>query len=247
MYRDKKQLELVFRIFDDIGWVVMEDALTEHVSFDEKGMVIGLDFCSLDLNEIPSGLHGFPKLEILDLSTNKIKRINCLENLHSLNLLDLSNNQITKIEGLDSLNSLKTLELSNNPITIIQGLTLHKNLEVLALENCEISKIQGLDYVRSLKVLNISNNYIDEIEGLENLERLERLYLMSNRIKEVKNLFQPLKTLDLSGNLLNITAFEQMTSLSEENFINWVVKESRRKYKLELFSRETELLKEEEK
>ncbi|MHA2335283.1 MAG: hypothetical protein ACXAEU_24845, partial [Candidatus Hodarchaeales archaeon] len=53
----------------------MEDALTEQVSFDEKGMITDLDLWNLQISKMPSSLQGLPKFEILDLSNNEIKLI----------------------------------------------------------------------------------------------------------------------------------------------------------------------------
>ncbi|MFW9992083.1 MAG: leucine-rich repeat domain-containing protein [Candidatus Odinarchaeota archaeon] len=230
----EEQLEQLALIFNSINLIVMEDALADHVSFDSEGMVTGLDLCGLDLEVIPDGLASLERLEILDLSHNKITEIQKLENLaDSLSLLDLSSNRIEIIEGLDNLRSLKVLELSNNPISEIQGLSRLVNLEVLNLSGCEIEKIQGLEHLRSLTTLNLSNNIITEITGLEAQKKLKHLDLGFTRITEIKGLIHPLKTLVLTSNMLSFEEIQQTMNLSEENFIEWVNEVSRKKLALE--------------
>ena len=55
----------------------------------------------------------------LDLSFNKISKIEGLE--HNTKIVDLSlaNNQIERIENLDGLTELQTLSLSNNNLSVI--------------------------------------------------------------------------------------------------------------------------------
>lgn len=58
-------------------------------------------------------------LRILDLSFNRIKKIEGLSSLKKLKKLYLSSNKITKVDGLETLVNLDTLELGDNKIKVI--------------------------------------------------------------------------------------------------------------------------------
>lgn len=55
---------------------------------------------------------------ILDLSFNRIREIEGLENLTNLDKLFLSSNKISKIENLSHLKKLTLLELGDNKIRV---------------------------------------------------------------------------------------------------------------------------------
>ena len=55
----------------------------------------------------------------LDLSFNKIRKIEGLSNNTKIVDLSLANNEIERIENLDGLTELQTLSLSNNKLTVI--------------------------------------------------------------------------------------------------------------------------------
>lgn len=59
----------------------------------------------------------FP-FRILDLSFNRIREIEGLENLTNLDKLFLSSNKISKIENLSHLTKLTLLELGDNKIRV---------------------------------------------------------------------------------------------------------------------------------
>lgn len=58
------------------------------------------------------------KLRILNLSYNRISKIDNLTNNRDLNELLLASNNIKKIEGIDNLKNLKVLELGFNKIEV---------------------------------------------------------------------------------------------------------------------------------
>lgn len=55
----------------------------------------------------------------LDLSFNKISKIEGLSNNTKIVDLSLANNEIERIENLDGLTELQTLSLSNNNLSVI--------------------------------------------------------------------------------------------------------------------------------
>lgn len=98
-----------------------------------------------------------PKLELLDLSFNKIMRIENLQVLISLKELALHGNNITKIENLSHLKNLKKLHLSSNKIKRIEGLE-KLNLDELQLYSNEIEYIRPLIKLKSVEKFSITNN-----------------------------------------------------------------------------------------
>lgn len=93
-------------------------------------------------------------LKLLCLSSNKIKRLRCLEKCLNLEKLLLDDN---RIECLDNLNSL----------TNLQELNLAQNL----IENIGV----GLDGLSNLKDVNLSANRIGNFKEVLNLNRLPSL------------------------------------------------------------------------
>jgi len=78
--------------------------------------------CNLDL---------VPSLTELDLSSNKLARIEGVAGLESLKRLVLANNDIERIEGLESLESLETLLLQGNRVSNLDDVNCIVNLPSL--------------------------------------------------------------------------------------------------------------------
>lgn len=78
----------------------------------------------LFLFQIISNLDALVNLEILDLSYNRIRKIEGLSALCNLRRIYLVHNKIEKIDGLDSLTKLEVLELGDNRIKVTLCLSL---------------------------------------------------------------------------------------------------------------------------
>ena len=76
-----------------------------------------------------------------------------LKQFISLKKLDLSFNKLTKIDNLDCLKELRELNLSYNRITVIENLTKLPNLRVLTLDHNKIKQLENLKGLRKLEVL----------------------------------------------------------------------------------------------
>ena len=153
-------------------------------SFQDDVLKIGLEI--KDIRRIIK-IDPFLNLTYLSFYSNKISKIEGLNNLTNLHCLGLSENKINKIEGLDTLVNLETLYLSGNQITKIEGLNNLINLHTLSLPKNKITKIDGLDTLINLHVLNLSENQITKIEELNNLINLHYLYLTTNQITEIND------------------------------------------------------------
>ena len=156
-----------------------------------------------DFNQIIDGLKLCENLEQVWLSAvniDNMKRIGELNN--DIEVLNLSSNNITKIEGIEDFTNLKTLYLNNNNITDITPLSLNTSLMLLTL--MKNSGIDGdrLNYTgERLEALN----KIGEI-----LDRGGRIYLDADKIGLFNNYNslqltgQNLTTLDILDGMTNL-------------------------------------------
>lgn len=149
----------------------------------------------------------FLKVVELNLSRQKIRKIQGLSKLLNLRSLNLSYNEISKIEGLDDLRKLQELNLESNRITKLEGLNKLHKLEKLELGKNKISKLENLEYLTHITLLSLEDNEIESLEGIEKLVNLMELYIGNNDINSLKHIaalkdIPKLIILDLSGNKL---------------------------------------------
>nr|QDE10500.1 toll-like receptor 13-3 [Lateolabrax maculatus] len=147
-----------------------------------------LRFLYLDTNQLsklPLAVRGLSTLEVLDLMSNFISELDCLDfvNLTRLTKLDLKHNHISKLQGclFQNLNNLKVLNIGENPVfTLDNTFKVNlRNLEYLNLQNNgHLVFMQG-DFrnLSSLCVLDLESNtyyqlYDGAFEGLDNLQTL---------------------------------------------------------------------------
>lgn len=121
-----------------------------------------------------------PALERLEIGRNQITKIEDLKKLSHLRILYLNSNRIQQIEGLETLNALQELNLAGNELTRIVGLDKNLNLEELVLWGNQIKRIENLDPLVKLRVLELENNRIERIEGLGALVHIQELTLDRN-------------------------------------------------------------------
>jgi Leucine-rich repeat (LRR) protein len=112
-----------------------------------------------------------PKLEYLDISYNKLEKIN------------------EAWTGHPSLKIVKSVENKFKTIAVFKNMP---KLEELYIANNNISSLVGLDGVPNLKRLHIRHNKIEKIEeeGLPELAMLEYLNLRTNKVNDLDNLFR---------------------------------------------------------
>jgi internalin A len=192
----------------------------ERIQKAKKTKTTTLDLSSLELTKIPLELSKLTQLTKLDLSDNKIKEIQELEQFQQLIMLDLSNNKITEIKGLEKLSQLRKLSLSSNKILEIKGLEQFSQLTRLSLSSNQIVEIKGLEKLSQLAEIYLNNNQIIEMKGLEHFSKLIVLDLSNNNIPEMKGLEQLTKLVELnlsSNHISEIKNLEKLTRLVELN------------------------------
>ncbi|WP_080732337.1 leucine-rich repeat protein [Porphyromonas gulae] len=194
-----------------IGWSVKR-----YFKQDSSGAVVELRLRECQIESM-TWLIDFPALKSLDLSHNRISKLEGLERLTSLAELYLLDNQISKLEGLDHLTSLTRLDLRGNQIAKLEGLDSLTSLTGLNLMRNQIIKLEGLERLTSLTELDLSGNQIAKLEGLDSLTSLTELYLWGNQISKLEGLdsLTSLTRLDLSDNqIAKLEGLDSLTSLT---------------------------------
>lgn len=144
---------------------------------------VGNELIDLDLTRSK-----WDRLEVLDLSNNKIERITGLETLKSLHTLNLQDNDLQDLQLAQPLSSVRILKVSRNHLT-------HLNLA---------------DFPR-LRTLYADGNeitHLGSIRGKPN--KIETLSMRNQRVKSFRlmfNLFPNVRRLYISGNDLSVDFF----------------------------------------
>jgi Leucine-rich repeat (LRR) protein len=132
----------------------------------------------------------FLNLKYLDLQENKLAEMPNLS-CPRLEYLDITNNKLEKInEGWTGHPSLKIVKAVDNKFKSIAVFKNMPKLEELWLANNNIGSLVGADGLPSLRKLHLRHNKIEKIEeeGLPELPALEYLNLRTNKIEGVENL-----------------------------------------------------------
>lgn len=136
---------------------------------------------------ISNGLGALIKLEVLDISKNKIKTLEALSNypLSELHILKVSKNMIKNIEGVRHLTNLRDLDFSSNRIRTIEPHSFHHTMK--------------------LKYLCLDENLIRNFSNLAILPRLQHLFVRYNKISEYSEIgrlsdITTLRELEISSN-----------------------------------------------
>ena len=134
------------------------------------------------LRRIASPAYELENLTYLNLSANRIRRIENLNCLPRIKTLILSFNQIMRIEGFENVaKTLETVDLDHNQIRKIEGMSGLHNLRSLKLENNLLFRLEDVNvlrkYVPNLTYLSLRNNSICESKSYQSLvlKRLEKL------------------------------------------------------------------------
>ncbi|AMD19900.1 HCL251Cp [Eremothecium sinecaudum] len=136
----------------------------------------------------PESLKGLSTLEEIWLGKNSISRLMNLQYLKNLKILSIQSNKLKKIEGLEDLVNLEELYLSHNFIEKIEGLEKNTKLNTLDVTANRLTKIENLKHLKCLTDLWASFNQIDQSfeslgEELGSLPVFETIYLEGNPIQ----------------------------------------------------------------
>eukprot|EP00794_Sanderia_malayensis_P015347 gene15346-16923_t len=104
--------------------------------------------------------------------------------------LSLKSNRIIKLEGLENLRNLQEFYISHNGIQKIEGLDNNLNLTTLDVAGNRIDKIENVSQLKQLEEFWCNDNQIDGwgcLEELRNISTLETIYLERNPIQSQDN------------------------------------------------------------
>lgn len=145
-----------------------------------------------EIHEIgPDSLKGLDNLQEIWLGKNSIPKLVNLHPLKNLRVLSIQSNRLKKIEGLEELENLEELYLSHNYLTKIEGLENNKKLTIIDITSNAITKVENMRHLVHLTDFWGSFNKIDQSfeslgEELGTLPELDTVYLEGNPI-QLKN------------------------------------------------------------
>jgi len=152
-----------------------------------------------------SVLRGLTALTVLELGSNRIRRVEGLEDQGALLELWLGRNRIGPAvgPGLAPLSRLRRLSLQSNRLESMAGLGACPSLEELYLSHNGIRVLEGLDALPKLRVLDVSSNRLTALGGggggggaggaaLAAQSQLEDLWLNDNAIDDFSRLREDL-------------------------------------------------------
>lgn len=125
-------------------------------------------------------------MDVLDLHSNKISRIENINHLADLRVLNLANNLITNVSNLTGLFSLTELNLRRNLIDSVQGLQACSRLQRVFLSNNRIDKFESINCVKDcaqLSELALDGNPLHQKKGYAEqvLKACQHLKQLDNR------------------------------------------------------------------
>lgn len=164
----------------------------------------------------------FPNLRWLDLSSNKYVELPPFK-LPRLEYLDISYNKIEKVnDGWSGHANLRILKSIDNKFKNLVPFKTMPRLEELYLGNNAIASLSGWESLPELRKLHLRRNKIEKIdEELPPLEKLEYLNLRANKIASMEQVerlytsFPTLSDLNVINNPVELSASSFNVLLAE--------------------------------
>ena len=178
--------------------VIEETTKLKEVSFafcrlDETYRIISTTKMDLSYNVFrrltPRIFTSSYKVKHLQMSNNRLTKIDTLKNMTRLRTLDLSDNHIATIANGIFNHSIRMTELylSYNVLSSIEALNVLTYLRILFLDHNKISSLPKhvFSNLPKLKVIQLTDNLISTIDSLPQILLLESLVLGSNPIQNI--------------------------------------------------------------
>uniref|UniRef100_A0A3Q1HFI0 Ig-like domain-containing protein n=1 Tax=Anabas testudineus TaxID=64144 RepID=A0A3Q1HFI0_ANATE len=171
------------------------------------------------LSSIPAKIFQLPNLQHLDLSRNRVRRVEGLtfHGLHALRSLKMQRNGLSRLMdgAFWGLSNMEVLQLDYNNLTEVSKGWLYGllTLQQLHLGHNTISRIRpdAWEFCQKLSELNISSNHLSRLEesSFVGLSLLDELHIGNNRVSFIADGafrgLSSLQMLDLHNNEISWT------------------------------------------
>ncbi len=173
----------------------------------EGGKILDLKY--LDLKTFPTLSNELiNKLEELYISNNEIDILPNLSKFKNLKILDVSVNKLKKINNLPPL--LIEFCCFENDLEDINYVSECKELKILYIANNNISDLSFLNNNQSLEILLANFNNIEDIP--RNIPNIRKIQIKHNKLKKIKS-YPKLTYLDARNN--KIVEIEEQSNLKD--------------------------------
>uniref|UniRef100_A0A8D3E9A7 Ig-like domain-containing protein n=1 Tax=Scophthalmus maximus TaxID=52904 RepID=A0A8D3E9A7_SCOMX len=168
------------------------------------------------LSAIPAKIFQLPNLQHLELSRNRVRRVEGLtfHGLHALRSLKMQRNGLSRLMdgAFWGLSNMEVLQLDYNNLTEVNKGWLYGllTLQQLHLGQNAISRIRpdAWEFCQKLDELNLSSNHLSRLEesSFVGLSLLDELHIGNNRVSFIADgAFRGLSNLDLQNNEISWT------------------------------------------
>jgi Leucine-rich repeat (LRR) protein len=131
-------------------------------------------------------LEAYVHLQKINMSNNLIFDVTPVKHIPYLLSMNVSSNKVRSIECLeDHLQYLISMNLSNNKLTKLTPLTM-PTLKKVNLSGNQIATCEEFGGHQTIEVLDISDNLLQDLSGLQNMPNLVTLTACRNQIKSLK-------------------------------------------------------------
>ena len=176
-----------------------------------------------DLRYLP---HLTRHVRALNLSSNALLKLNGLEHLPALESLNVSSNRLVRLDLSQNVN-LTTLDASHNSLMAIAGLGGCIRLAHLSLAHNCVSNVEGLDAQRCLETLDLSHNACETLGDISLCARLTHVNVSHNAIASLfgasYKLPNALRVLNLGNNeLIDVVEIKHLAACA--NLVSLVLR-----------------------
>ncbi|MGL5041705.1 MAG: leucine-rich repeat domain-containing protein [Culicoidibacterales bacterium] len=168
-----------------------------------------------------------PKLELLEITGNKVRDISFLSKHKGLLFLLMSRNEITSLEPISGLENLTRVDANENRISDLTPLTELIKIERLSLSGNSIVDVSQLEKMRNLKELFLDGNNIFDLSPLANNSGLREVMARDQQIKLETLPFGQYITLEnpvinILGQTIVPSSIDLQGRYGENNQIEWI-------------------------
>jgi len=185
---------------------------THNYSINENDEVDGI---CLDLLQMPLPtklLESLNNIKYLSLRNSFNRKHLSLSSFPKLEILDLSNNKLADISFLSKIIGLTNINLSQNILKDISILSELQNLTSLNLSYNNLNNLDSLKKIPKLISLDLSYNQLDDITFLGELKNIELLNLRETSKRKIK--LEDFSELTISKNIKDYSALKYLRKLT---------------------------------